>query len=108
MLGLEEVFADLKSKVSKDRDDDLESLTNMSMHEIKEEKKVNIYKPTLKKDAPKAGSFYPTLGPSESQQSFLSEPSPVKKPTPKAKKQMALVPLPTGQDGNSRLDQIYA
>ena len=34
----------------KDLDEELETLTNLSMQEFKEEKKqVNIYKPTLKK-----------------------------------------------------------
>ena len=51
-LELESVFEDLrrKAEVSKeDQDDDLETLTNMSIQEIKEEKKINIYKPTLKR-----------------------------------------------------------
>ncbi len=53
-LELESVFEDLrrKAEVSKeDQDDDLETLTNMSIQEIKEEKKINIYKPTLKRPA---------------------------------------------------------
>ena len=54
MLGLESVFEDLKSKVADN--DELETLTNISMQDIregKEERKqaVNIYKPTLKKQA---------------------------------------------------------
>lgn len=50
-LGLEEAFEDLRIKAGvKDLDEELETLTNLSMQEFKEEKKqVNIYKPTLKK-----------------------------------------------------------
>jgi hypothetical protein len=51
------VYEELKNKASGgagDNDEMLETMTNMSMQELKEEKKVatnsvNIYKPTLKK-----------------------------------------------------------
>lgn len=46
---LESVYEELKNKADITNDDELETMTNMSMQEIKEEKKVNIYKPTLKK-----------------------------------------------------------
>jgi hypothetical protein len=39
---------ELKSKGDVN-DEMMETMTNMSMQEMKEEKKVNIYKPTLKK-----------------------------------------------------------
>lgn len=50
-LELENVFMDLRSKAGvADNNDELETLTNVSMQEIKDEKKpINIYKPTLKK-----------------------------------------------------------
>ena len=47
-LELENVFEELKKKACDFNNDELETLTNVSMQEIKEEKKVNIYKPTLK------------------------------------------------------------
>ena len=45
---LESVYEELKSKADVN-DEMMETMTNMSMQEMKEEKKVNIYKPTLKK-----------------------------------------------------------
>ena len=45
---LESVYEKLKSKADVN-DEMMETMTNMSMQEMKEEKKVNIYKPTLKK-----------------------------------------------------------
>jgi hypothetical protein len=45
---LESVYEELKSKAEVN-DEMMETMTNMSMQEMKEEKKVNIYKPTLKK-----------------------------------------------------------
>ena len=71
-LGLEEAFEDLRIKAGvKDLDEELETLTNLSMQEFKEEKKqVNIYKPTLKKQQQQqipGSNFYPSLGQSESQ-----------------------------------------
>lgn len=45
---LESVYEELKSKADVN-DELMETMTNMSMQEMKEEKKVNIYKPTLKK-----------------------------------------------------------
>ena len=45
---LESVYEELKSKADVN-DEMMETRTNMSMQEMKEEKKVNIYKPTLKK-----------------------------------------------------------
>ena len=46
---LESVYEELKNKADISNNDDLETMTNMSIQELKEEKKVNIYKPTLKK-----------------------------------------------------------
>lgn len=51
-LELENVFEELKKKAGDINNDELETLTNVSMQEIKEEKKVNIYKPTLKGTKP--------------------------------------------------------
>jgi hypothetical protein len=45
---MESVYEELKSKADVN-DEMMETMTNMSMQEMKEEKKVNIYKPTLKK-----------------------------------------------------------
>jgi hypothetical protein len=45
---LESVYEELKSKADVN-DEMMETMTNMSMQEMKEEKKVNIYKPTLRK-----------------------------------------------------------
>ena len=45
---LESVYEELKSKADVN-DEMMETMTNMSMQEMKEEKKVNIYKPNLKK-----------------------------------------------------------
>ena len=45
---LESVYEEIKSKADVN-DEMMETMTNMSMQEMKEEKKVNIYKPTLKK-----------------------------------------------------------
>jgi len=45
---LESVYEELKSKADVNYEM-METMTNMSMQEMKEEKKVNIYKPTLKK-----------------------------------------------------------
>jgi hypothetical protein len=45
---LESVYEELKSKADVN-DEMMETMTNMSMQEMKEEKKINIYKPTLKK-----------------------------------------------------------
>jgi hypothetical protein len=45
---LESVYEELKSKADVN-DEMMETMTNMSIQEMKEEKKVNIYKPTLKK-----------------------------------------------------------
>ena len=45
---LESVYEELKSKADVN-EEMMETMTNMSMQEMKEEKKVNIYKPTLKK-----------------------------------------------------------
>jgi hypothetical protein len=45
---LESVYEELKSKADVN-DEMMETMTKMSMQEMKEEKKVNIYKPTLKK-----------------------------------------------------------
>ena len=42
------MYEELKSKADVN-DEMMETMTNMSMQEMKEEKKVNIYKPTLKK-----------------------------------------------------------
>ena len=42
---LESVYEELKNKAAITNNDDLETMTNMSMQEIREEKKVNIYKP---------------------------------------------------------------
>jgi hypothetical protein len=39
------VYEELKKKGDIKESEELETLTNMSMQEIKEEKKVNIYKP---------------------------------------------------------------
>ncbi len=51
-LELESVFEELKKKANVNNDE-LETLTNVSMQEIKEykeeKKQINIYKPTLKK-----------------------------------------------------------
>lgn len=53
-LELESVFEELKKKAYLNNNDELETLTNVSIQEIKENKEeskrqVNIYKPTLKK-----------------------------------------------------------
>jgi hypothetical protein len=42
---LESVYEELKNKAAIKNDDELETMTNVSMQEIREEKKVNIYKP---------------------------------------------------------------
>ena len=61
---LESVYEELKSKADVN-DEMMETMTNISMQEMKEEKKVNIYKPTLKKQGNgvqmQAQSFYPQL-----------------------------------------------
>ena len=44
-VELESVYEELKKKGDIKESEELETLTNMSMQEIKEEKKVNIYKP---------------------------------------------------------------
>jgi hypothetical protein len=46
---LESVYEELKNKAAIKNDDEPETMTNVSMQEIREEKKVNIYKPQLKK-----------------------------------------------------------
>jgi hypothetical protein len=53
-LELENVFEELKKKATGVNNDELETMSNVSMQEIKdfnkeERKQVNIYKPTLKK-----------------------------------------------------------
>lgn len=64
-LELENVFEEFKKNVNVKDNGDLETMTNVSMQEMKEmkedRKQVNIYKPTLKggKQAPPVNNFYP-------------------------------------------------
>ena len=77
-LELENVFEELKKNATVKDNDDLETMTNVSMQEMKEmkedRKQVNIYKPTLKGDKkqmiPPVNNFYPQLGNSESKMSL--------------------------------------
>ena len=50
-LELEEVFQSLRKQV--DNDQEIDTLSSYSMQEIKEERQINIYKPTLKKNVKK-------------------------------------------------------
>ena len=68
-LELESVLEELKKNVKEN--DDFETMTNVSMQEIKElkednRKQINIYKPTLKggkpQQPPPMQNFYPQLG----------------------------------------------
>ena len=79
-LELENVFEELKKNANVKDNDDLETMTNVSIQEMKEmkedRKQVNIYKPTLKggKQLPvphnNNNNFYPQLGSSDSKMSL--------------------------------------
>ena len=79
-LELENMFEELKKNANVKDNDDLETMTNVSIQEMKEmkedRKQVNIYKPTLKggKQVPPPvnnnNNFYPQLGSSDSKMSL--------------------------------------
>ena len=76
-LELENVFEELKKNANVKDNDDLDTMTNVSIQEMKEmkedRKQVNIYKPTLKGGKqvhPPVNNFYPQLGSSDSKMSL--------------------------------------
>lgn len=53
-LALEEIFNNLKQHMNPADEDNIETISMQSMKEIKEDKQINIYKPSLKSLGQKA------------------------------------------------------